>query len=103
MSPAFATVLDITNIILLLSLVMVTIRLLRGPSLPDRAVAGDQIALHVVSFGLVHAIKTDQPFLIDTLIVTAVVGFLSLAVVGIYIERYQRGQAQTQIEQGDKE
>ena len=98
MSPAFQTVLGITYILLFLSLLMTTIRLVRGPDLPDRAIAADQIALHVVSFGLVHAIATQQALLIDVLIVTAVVGFLSLAVVGIYIERSERGKERTRQE-----
>lgn len=99
MSLGFQTVLDITNILLFISLVMTTIRLVRGPSLPDRAVAGDQVALHVVSFGLVHAIATHQALLIDVLIVTAIVGFLSLSIIGIYIERSERGKVRTR--QGD--
>lgn len=100
MSPAFEMVLYITNFLLFISLVMTTIRLVRGPDLPDRAVAGDQIALHVVSFGLVHAIATYQALLIDVLIVTAIVGFLSSSIIGIYIERSERGKVR--IQQGDE-
>jgi multicomponent Na+:H+ antiporter subunit F len=99
MSPAFQTVLHITNILLFISLVLTTIRLMRGPSLPDRAIAGDQVALHVVAFGLVHAITTQQALLIDILIITAIVGFLSLSIVGIYMERSERGQARSHQEE----
>lgn len=100
MSPAFQVVLHITNVLLFISLVMTVIRLVRGPNLPDRAVAADQITLHVVSFGLVHAIATHQALLIDSLIVTAIVGFLSLSVIGIYIERSERGKVNRR--QGDE-
>ena len=84
------TLLFIVELLLLLSLVLVTIRLLRGPTLADRAVASDQLALRVVALIAVHSMVTDQPFLIDLVIVTAIVGFLSMAVIGIYIERMAR-------------
>lgn len=84
------TIFIIVDLLLLLSLVLVTIRLLRGPTLADRAVASDQLALRVVALIAVHSMVTDQPFLIDLVIVTAIVGFLSMAVIGIYIERIVR-------------
>ncbi len=84
------TILFIVELLLLFSLVLVTIRLLRGPTLADRAVASDQLALRVVALIAVHSMVTDQPFLIDLVIVTAIVGFLSMAVIGIYIERMAR-------------
>ncbi len=84
------TILFSVELLLLLSLVLVTIRLLRGPTLADRAVASDQLALRVVALIAVHSMVTDQPFLIDLVIVTAIVGFLSMAVIGIYIERMAR-------------
>jgi len=84
------TIFIIVDVLLLLSLVLVTIRLLRGPTLADRAVASDQLALRVVALIAVHSMVTDQPFLVDLVIVTAIVGFLSMAVIGIYIERIVR-------------
>jgi len=84
------TLLLVVELILILSLLLVIVRLVRGPSLVDRAVASDQLALRVIALIAVHAMVSDQPFLIDLLIVTAVVGFLSMAVIGIYIERIVR-------------
>jgi multisubunit Na+/H+ antiporter MnhF subunit len=87
----------IVQFILLLSLVLVAARLLRGPSLADRAVASDQLALRVVALIAVYSLGSEQPFLIDLVIVTAIVGFLSLAVIGIYIERVVRIKRQDEI------
>lgn len=86
MNTIFFTV----ELLLVLSLALVTVRLLRGPTLADRAVASDQLALRVVALIAVHSMVTDQPFLVDLVIVTAIVGFLSMAVIGIYIERIVR-------------
>ncbi len=91
------TILMLVQLVLLLSLVLVTVRLLRGPSLVDRAVASDQLALRVVALIVVHSMESDQPFLIDLVIVTAIVGFLSLAVIGIYIERIVRSKKQDEL------
>ncbi len=91
------TILMLVQWVLLLSLVLVTVRLLRGPSLADRAVASDQLALRVVALIVVHSMESDQPFLIDLVIVTAIVGFLSLAVIGIYIERIVRSKKQDEL------
>ena len=84
------TMLFLVELLLLFSLVLVSIRLLRGPTLADRAVASDQMALRVVALIAVHSMVSDQSFLIDLVIVTAIVGFLSMAVIGIYIERIVR-------------
>jgi multicomponent Na+:H+ antiporter subunit F len=92
-------VFEVVTVILLISLALVVYRLVRGPTLPDRAVAGDQIAIHVVALIAIFSMSSEQPILIDLVIVTAIVGFLSLAVVGIYIERAARGKAR--IETGD--
>lgn len=92
-------VFDVVTIALLISLVLVVYRLVRGPTLPDRAVASDQIAIHVVALIAVYSMSSQQPILIDLVIVTAIVGFLSVAVIGIYIERAARGK--TRPEHGD--
>lgn len=93
------TVLDIVNGLLLLSLVMTVYRLVRGPTLADRAVAGDQVALHVVALIGLYSITSEQPALVDLVIVAAIMGFLGMAVIGIYIERSIQGK--TRIEPGD--
>jgi multicomponent Na+:H+ antiporter subunit F len=88
-------VFDAITIMLLISLVLVIYRLVRGPTLPDRAVAGDQVAIHVVSLIAVYSMSSQQPILIDLVIVVAIVGFLSMAVIGIYIDRAARGKARS--------
>lgn len=92
MSAFMTLILDIVMAGLLISLILTTYRLMRGPTLADRAVAGDQVAIHVVVWIGIDSIKSNQPILLDLLIVTAIVGFLSLAVIGIYIERAARGK-----------
>jgi multicomponent Na+:H+ antiporter subunit F len=85
--------LSVVMFLLFVSLIMVIVRLLRGPSVPDRAVALDQVAIHVTGMIAVYSVMTGQPILTDLIIVTAIVGFISVAVLGVYIERTIRGKA----------
>jgi multicomponent Na+:H+ antiporter subunit F len=89
-------VLNLVTFILLLSLALTIYRLVLGPTLADRAVASDQIAINVTALIAVYSISSDQPTLIDLVIVTAIVGFLSMAVIGIYIERAVHGKTRLQ-------
>lgn len=88
-------VFDVVTVILLISLLLVVLRLVRGPTLPDRAVASDQVSLHVVALIAIFSMSSSQPILIDLVIVIAVVGFVSLAVIGIYVERTARGKTRS--------
>lgn len=88
-----STVFEIVMGLLLLSLTVVTARLIRGPSVADRAIATDQIAIHGVALIAVHSAASDQPILLDLVIVTAVVGFITVAVVGVYLARTERQRA----------
>jgi multicomponent Na+:H+ antiporter subunit F len=100
MSDFFPALLNGVTLLVLISLTLVIIRLLRGPSVADRAVAADQVAIHVVALIGIYSIKSGQSLLIDLVIVTAIVGFISIAVIGVYIERAVHGKAQS--EPGDK-
>jgi multicomponent Na+:H+ antiporter subunit F len=90
MKPVF----DVVTLVLLVSLAMVTFRLVRGPTLPDRAVASDLLSIHIVALIGVYSLASDQVILIDLFIVIAIVGFMGTAVVGVFIERAIRGKIQ---------
>jgi multicomponent Na+:H+ antiporter subunit F len=63
------------------------IRLVIGPSLPDRVVALDLIAtLSVAAIGT-YAIATDQQVYVDVAIVLALIAFLGTIAFAQYIER----------------
>jgi len=84
---------------LMLSLSLVAFRLIRGPSMSDRAIAADQAAIHGVALIAVFSAVSSQPILLDILIVTAIVGFMTIAVIGIYIERAGRGKTRRKAEE----
>ena len=70
------------------SLVMTVIRLLRGPTLPDRVVSLDLVAYQAVAFMLIYAVLTGQPAFLDVSLVLALVAFLGTAAFARYIEYF---------------
>jgi len=71
-----------------LSLVMTVIRLLLGPTLPDRVVSLDLVAYQAVAFMLVYAVLTGQPAFLDVSLVLALVAFLGTVAFARYIEYF---------------
>lgn len=72
--------------VLALSMCVATARLLRGPSIPDRATAFDVIMIHLVALVALFVVTTGQLVLLDVVIVVAVLGFLGTAALARYIE-----------------
>ncbi|MCL4194066.1 MAG: cation:proton antiporter [Thermoguttaceae bacterium] len=70
-----------------IAVVMSFLRLVWGPSLPDRVVALDLIAIEVVAAVAIYEIATEQPVLLDAAIVLAMVAFLGTVAFARYVER----------------
>ena len=83
LSVTVSIVLGMLSVALLLAFA----RLARGPSLPDRVVALDLIAMIVVGMIAVHLIQTRQPLLLDGAIALALIAFLSTVAFARYLER----------------
>ncbi len=66
------------------------VRLARGPSLPDRVVALDLLAVVAVGMITVYAIDLGQRVFLDAAIVVALIAFLGTVAFARYVER--RGQ-----------
>lgn len=70
-------VINIVYFMLSVALLFGFIRLIKGPSLPDRVVSLELIASIVVGYVGVHAIDTGVPSLLDVAIVIALTAFLT--------------------------
>jgi multicomponent Na+:H+ antiporter subunit F len=73
--------------VLVVALFLAFIRLVRGPSLPDRVVALDLCGTVVVGMIAVQAILVDQRVLLDVAIGLALVAFLGTVAFARYVER----------------
>jgi multicomponent Na+:H+ antiporter subunit F len=72
---------------LALAFVLAFVRLLRGPSLPDRVVALDLMASLAVGIMAVTAIGLDAPSLLQPALVLAFVAFLGTVAFARYVEK----------------
>lgn len=70
-----------------LAMVVAMVRLMRGPSLADRVVALDLIAVLAVGIIAVYSIFTDQPMLLRAGIVVALVVFVGTVAFAMYLEK----------------
>ena len=66
---------------------LTTIRLLRGPSLPDRVVAMELLVIAAVAVSALLALVYEQPALIDLAVLLALTAFISTAAFAWYLER----------------
>lgn len=83
----FALVANVVMAMLCVALFLAFWRLLRGPSLPDRVVALDLIALLSVGFIAIYDIVTNDTVFLDVAIVLGLVAFLGTVAFARYVER----------------
>lgn len=67
----------VSYLILSAALVLAFVRLVRGPSLPDRVVALELLASLTVGFVAVYAVTSRNPAFLDVAIVLALTAFLA--------------------------
>lgn len=68
------------------SMILTSMRLVRGPSIPDRAMAFDLIMIHIVALIGLYAVVVDRQSLIDAILIVAMLGFLGTVALARYIE-----------------
>jgi multicomponent Na+:H+ antiporter subunit F len=72
------------------ALFLAFIRLVRGPTLPDRVVALDLMTILAVAIITLYALATNERILLDTAIVLALISFLGTVAFARYVERRAR-------------
>jgi multisubunit Na+/H+ antiporter MnhF subunit len=70
-----------------LALLIAVVRLLKGPTLPDRIVAMDLVGVLVVGLIVVLAASTGVEATLDAALVIALVGFVGTVAYATYVER----------------
>lgn len=79
-------VITIVFVVLTVSALLVFVRLVKGPSLPDRVVASDLLGTIAVCLMVVGAATAGQRALLDASIVIALISFVSNIAYARYIE-----------------
>ncbi|MCY4634487.1 MAG: cation:proton antiporter [Acidobacteria bacterium] len=97
---------DVTTVLTVLGLVFSFVRLIKGPSLPDRVVSIDLITVLAVAIAGLLAITHSEPDFLDIAVVLALVAFLATVAFAWYAERttallHRDGQARERTEEPD--
>ena len=86
-SPLLTVVINLVLGMLILAVFLALLRLVVGPSLPDRVIALDLMATLLVGFIAVYAIASAQPVLLDAATIVALISFLGSVAFARYIEK----------------
>ncbi|MEL7115384.1 MAG: monovalent cation/H+ antiporter complex subunit F [Pseudomonadota bacterium] len=73
--------------LVILSVALAFIRLIKGPSMPDRVVALDMMTVAIVAFCGLAAIRYETAAFLDVALVLALVGFLATVALARFAER----------------
>jgi multicomponent Na+:H+ antiporter subunit F len=84
------TAASVLMLVLTVGMVLALIRLIEGPSLPDRAVALDLMTTIAVSMIAMYAIVTGESVFLDAALILALIAFIGTISFARYIAR--RGQ-----------
>ncbi|HMO04169.1 MAG TPA: monovalent cation/H+ antiporter complex subunit F [Kiritimatiellia bacterium] len=87
MSPVLEWGSTISLYMLLVSMALAFVRVIRGPSLPDRIIALDLIASVVVGILCIHAIRSDEYVYLTAGIALALIAFIGTVALALFIRR----------------
>ena len=69
------------------AIILAAVRLIRGPSLPDRVVALDLISILAAGITAIYAIASGQAVFLDVATILALISFLGTVAFARYIEK----------------
>lgn len=73
--------------ILILSILLIFVRFVKGPSISDRVVAVDLLVTSGIGIIAVYSILTNQPTFLDIALILALIGFLGTVAYSFYIQK----------------
>lgn len=78
---------DVSFGLILLAIAMSFVRLVIGPSLPDRVVALDMMTVAILAFCGLAALRSDDGAFLDVALVLGLVGFLATVALARFAKR----------------
>jgi multicomponent Na+:H+ antiporter subunit F len=88
--PAVAAAAQLVLLLLALAMALAFVRLARGPTLPDRVVALEQITAVAAGMIATYSVATSQAVFLDAAIALALVSFLGTVAFARYVEKGAR-------------
>ena len=74
-------------IVILAAMALTFIRMVKGPSLPDKVVALDLMAFQAYGFIIVFSLVNDEAAYLDIVLVSALVIYLGTITVAMYLNK----------------
>lgn len=87
MSPFLDLAVDISVGLIIVAVLLAFVRLVKGPSMPDRVVALDMMTVAIVAFCGLASIRYEDTAFLDVALVLALVGFLATVALARFAER----------------
>ena len=78
---------QLTLVILAVTVIVTLVRIIKGPTLPDRVVAMDLLGVVIVGFIVVLAGWTGVRATLDAAIVIALIGFVATVAYATYVQQ----------------
>jgi multicomponent Na+:H+ antiporter subunit F len=87
LAPWISIVSFISLSMMAVAIMLAAIRLIRGPSLPDRVVALDLISILAAGITAIYAIASGQAVFLDVATILALISFLGTVAFARYVEK----------------
>ncbi len=78
--------------ILALSIVLLFVRFLKGPSIADRVIALDLLITTGIGIIAIYSITTNQPTFLDIAMILALIAFLGTVAFSYYLEKRNKNE-----------
>lgn len=79
--------LSISMLVLSISIVITLIRFIMGPTLPDRVISLELIALTIIAIVALYSMITEESVFIDIAVIISLISFLGTIAFSYYLER----------------
>jgi multicomponent Na+:H+ antiporter subunit F len=76
--------------VLTISMLIIFVRFIKGPSLSDRVVALDLIITTGIGIIAIYSIHTNQPTFLDIAMILALIAFLGTVAFSYYLEKREK-------------
>jgi multicomponent Na+:H+ antiporter subunit F len=78
--------------VLMISVLLVFVRFLKGPSIADRVIALDLLITIGIGIIAVYSIISNQPTFLDIAMILALIAFLGTVAFSYYLERREKNE-----------
>lgn len=96
MSEILSISIEIAMALVAISVALALVRLVIGPSLPDRVVALDMMTVTIVAFCGLAALRYQATAFLDVALALALVGFLATVALARFAERARASESEVE-------